>query len=164
MSEYEDLIHVLDEGVDMLRERACLLDEIRGHVQNRRLDELEELMEEDHPVEDVEEELARDLSQHCRALAAERGCACRGGRLSELITSISGSESVKLEQKRHRLVFAIHEVQEKASRLAEMANEARDIEERMILAILGPPDKNKTYGGDGQVNQDRHGIALHQEV
>ncbi len=164
MSEYENLIRVLDEGVDMLRERAALLDEIRAHVQNRRLDELEELVEKDHPVDDVEEKLARRLDEHCHALAAERGCDCEGDRLSDLIESISGRESVKREQKRQRLVFAIHEVQQKASRLAEMANEARDIEERMILAILGPRDQNETYGGDGQVNQDRHGIALHQEV
>ena len=81
MSEYEALIQLLDEGIGMLRDRGRLLDTIMGHVQNRRLDELEEIVQEDHPAEDMEEELARRLSKQCRALAAERGYAyCRANR------------------------------------------------------------------------------------
>lgn len=164
MSEYETLIQLLDEGIEMLRDRARLLDEIKGHVQNRRLDKLEAIVAEDDPGEHKEEKLARRLSEQCRAVAAERGYDCEGDRISELIKELEGRQSFKLQDKRQRLVFAINEVQQKAECLTEMANQARDIEERMILAILGQPEDIETYGGNGQMEQDRHGIAVHQEV
>lgn len=165
MSKLSELTDVLDDGVRMLKRRADLLDRICACVQERKVEELEDIVNNSPAFEDRESELMHRIQRNCRSVANSRDIEAERYTLSMLLDHLEGREAVVLRDLRERLVFAIHEVQKKARCVAEMAGRVRQVEERMLLAALGEQeDDTETYGSDGQVARNQQGVALQHQA
>lgn len=164
MNEFRKLLDALDQGIVQLQERACFLQEMAEHVCNRRLARLEQVVDQEPGFRRAERELTETVRGRCEALAGARGLEPGPHTLREIISAVSDDEAIQLQDRRQRLVFAVDQVHEKARHLMRIADRCRDVEERVILAVLGGQEDGKTYCRDGAVERDHQGFALQQKV
>jgi hypothetical protein len=164
MNEFSRLKEALDDGVETLRQRACLLARMTRQVSARNLEELEEAIANGPDFHAAERQLTTTVRDRCRSLASVRGLDPELSTLSELIQKLDGREAMQLRERRQRLVFAVDQVHEKARALMRVASRARAIEERVLLAALGPVDDTGTYQSDGEMSRSQPGLALQHKA
>lgn len=160
MSRLNELIKVVDNGTRVLKERARYLNEMICLLEDRRFEELDDLVEQVPDPLQHEDRLVQKISRLCAELAEEQELEINHYTLSTVIDELEKEEAMLLRDRRQRLGLAIDNVKERGRKLMEITLQMREVESRVLRAVLGPAEQDTTYCENGRVGRSCSGVAV----
>jgi flagellar biosynthesis/type III secretory pathway chaperone len=160
----KDLARLLDREMDVLQRKLDLLDGMAECVRRGFYQELETLLEEASELETESEELTDRIGNECRMLAAAWNIEERPPTLGTLLASTTQPDGIALSDRRERLVVLVEKVRESGSALGLLVEDALDINQRLLTAVIGEEDWTDTYGENGGIDRRPDGLSFEQDA
>lgn len=153
MSRPEELIRLMEKEIDVLRRKLSLIERMSASVRDGAFGELEDMLKQATDLEEENRHLTGRIGRVCRRMAESRGLSRGEATLGGLLEHMRGKSAVTVSEGRERLMMLVEKLRQSGAALTTLVENALDINERLLAAVLGGDDWLDTYGTDARVEQ-----------
>ncbi|MGD2175971.1 MAG: flagellar protein FlgN [Candidatus Brocadiaceae bacterium] len=164
MRQVEQLLPLLDEQVDLLRQKLSLMKQIGRCVREGELEALRGLVEKEAALGSAESDLQQRTERIRAELAEASGRAPEAVTLGTLVEEMHGPLAIALSDRRERLVVLVGELREEATTTALLVRQAVELNEQLLALLTGRERPSETYSADGALSRSESAGTFHQSV
>lgn len=164
MTALEDIMQVLDEQIQLLQQKLCVLQRMRQCVVSGDLPGLDELLRDEASLKVANEGLEQRSAQMRLQIASLMGLPPDQVTLKGLVESLDGPLSIALSDRRERLVTILQALQSESSVLAQLVRHTVELNSRVLAALGGVEFEVETYSRRGAVRRGNDVAMFPQSV
>jgi flagellar biosynthesis/type III secretory pathway chaperone len=164
MKALEELLPLLDEQIEVLRQKLSLMKQVHDCVREAEPERLADLLR-------AESELsARMASLEERTVLMRRRMAhlaqvpTREATIGLLIERSDGPEAMALSDRRERLGVVVEQLRAECAATARLARHALEFNSRLLAALVGADGHTTTYSAQGEMPLECQGATFRSSV
>jgi flagellar biosynthesis/type III secretory pathway chaperone len=164
MSRSSELLLLVDKEIELLQQKVKMLDAMRACVTASSLEALEELVEQEGLVDIETRDVEKQMRHLCREIGASLGLRPTEATLDGIARKLPGADGIAMRDRRQRLVLTVQQVQETSVATSMVVQQALEVNDRLLTALLGTGGQAETYCPAGTVARSRQGVTFQHSV